>query len=180
MAQSTPWQKPVDAGIPAKKSNRIQFLIGGFLILAAIGFLIISGTMSGARFFITVDDLMTSSTYVDQSVRISGVVLGDTIVYDAQNLTLEFTIANVPTEFDDLGTALHIAANNPEATRLQVRVENQVKPDLLRHEAQAILTGALGTDGVFYASELNLKCPTRFIEGMPENLRDDGTLEQGA
>ena len=44
-------------------------------------------------------------------------------------------------------------------------------PDLLQHEAQAILTGALGVDGVFYASELLLKCPSRFEESTgPEGL----------
>jgi cytochrome c-type biogenesis protein CcmE len=38
---------------------------------------------------------------------------------------------------------------------------------LLRDEAQAIMTGKMGADGVFYATELNLKCPTRFEEAQP-------------
>jgi cytochrome c-type biogenesis protein CcmE len=177
MSQSAAWQKPVNSPALSQKSSRIPFIVGGIPILAAIVFLIMSSTLSGARFFITVDELMTDAIYVDQSVRVSGVVLGDTIVYDAQTLTIEFTVAHVPNEFDDLGSALHLAANNPQATRMQVRVENQVKPDLLRHEAQAIMTGTLGADGVFHATELNLKCPTRFIEGMPDSLRDDGILE---
>ena len=37
-------------------------------------------------------------------------------------------------------------------------------PDLLQHEAQAIMTGRLGDDGVFYADELLLKCPSRYEE----------------
>jgi cytochrome c-type biogenesis protein CcmE len=40
-------------------------------------------------------------------------------------------------------------------------------PDLLRHEAQAIVTGRIGADGVFYADELLLKCPTRYEEDIP-------------
>jgi cytochrome c-type biogenesis protein CcmE len=40
-------------------------------------------------------------------------------------------------------------------------------PDLLRHEAQAILTGRMDTDGVFQAEELLLKCPTRYEEEIP-------------
>jgi cytochrome c-type biogenesis protein CcmE len=43
-----------------------------------------------------------------------------------------------------------------------------VKPDLLRNEAQAIMTGKMGEDGVFYAEELLLKCPTRYEEYQPE------------
>jgi cytochrome c-type biogenesis protein CcmE len=41
------------------------------------------------------------------------------------------------------------------------------RPDLLRDEAQAIVTGHLGEDGVFYADELLLKCPTRYQEEVP-------------
>jgi cytochrome c-type biogenesis protein CcmE len=41
------------------------------------------------------------------------------------------------------------------------------RPDLLRHEAQAIVTGRMGEDGVFYADELLLKCPTRYEEEIP-------------
>ncbi|MCX6070310.1 MAG: cytochrome c maturation protein CcmE [Chloroflexi bacterium] len=37
----------------------------------------------------------------------------------------------------------------------------------LRDEAQAILTGRMGDDGVFQASELLLKCPTRYEEEIP-------------
>jgi cytochrome c-type biogenesis protein CcmE len=40
-------------------------------------------------------------------------------------------------------------------------------PDLLRHEAQAIVTGRVGADGVFEADELLLKCPTRYEEEVP-------------
>mgnify|MGYP003349956457 CR=1 FL=1 len=38
----------------------------------------------------------------------------------------------------------------------------------LRNEAQAIMTGKLGEDGVFYAEELLLKCPTKYEEAVPE------------
>ena len=54
---------------------------------------------------------------------------------------------------------------------LRVIVEDAAMPDLLRHEAQAILTGALGRDGEFEATELLLKCPSRFEESTaPEGL----------
>jgi cytochrome c-type biogenesis protein CcmE len=41
------------------------------------------------------------------------------------------------------------------------------KPDLMRDEAQAIITGHLGGDGVFQADELLLKCPTKYEEAVP-------------
>jgi cytochrome c-type biogenesis protein CcmE len=38
---------------------------------------------------------------------------------------------------------------------------------LLKNEAQAIDTGKLGQDGVVYADELLLKCPTRYEQDVP-------------
>jgi cytochrome c-type biogenesis protein CcmE len=170
MAQAT-WEKPTNIEVPARlggRSNRLKFLIGGLLILAAVAYLIISGTVTGARFFITVDELVKDSAYVGQTVRISGAVLGDSIHYDSEKLLIEFTIANIPQQFDNLAVALHDAVSDQKVTRLQVRVENQVKPDLLQHEAQAILTGKLDENGVFQATELLLKCPSRFQEDGPD------------
>lgn len=169
---TTTWEKgavsvPPRRAVSAGQAGRLKFLIGGLLILGAVGYLIVSGTLTGARFFISVDELLSKPDYVGQTVRITGAVLGDSITYDEQTLTIEFTIANVQEPFDDLALALHQAVNNPDASRIAVRVENQVMPELLQNEAQAILTGQLDSNGVFHATELNLKCPSRFIEGGP-------------
>ena len=66
-----------------------------------------------------------------------------------------------------LAMALNQAVNDPTRTRMQV-VYYGVMPDLLQNEAQAIMTGHLGEDGVFVADELLLKCPTRYDEAVPE------------
>jgi cytochrome c-type biogenesis protein CcmE len=168
MAQVT-WEKPSAGQAPPRpgRSNRLKFLIGGLIILAAVAYLIVSGMSAGARFYQTIDELVTNPANSGRNIRVAGVVLGDTIQYDAQNLVLTFTVANVPENFENLAEALHLATLNPEANRVQVRVEGQVKPDLLRHEAQAIMTGRLGEDGIFRATELSLKCPTRFEEAQP-------------
>ena len=174
MAQAT-WEKGASVVLPRKKqSERLKFLIGGVLILGAVIYLIVNGTLAGARYFITVDDLVGNSEYVGQTVRVSGSVIGETIHYDAENLLIEFTIAHVEEPYDDLAQALYEAAHNPNASRVQVRVENQVKPELLQPEAQAILTGTLDENGVFHATELNLKCPSRFVEGGPSQAEISG------
>lgn len=170
MAQAT-WEKPADTALPGAKPTfspeRLKFLIGGLLILGAVAVLIITSTISGAQYFISVNQIKSDPAYVGQTVRVTGAVLGDTIVYDGENLVLDFTIVAIPDQYGDLADALEGAVNNPDAQRLQVHLENEVKPDLLVHRAQAILTGHLGEDGIFYADELLLKCPSRFIEGGP-------------
>ncbi|MDA1329553.1 MAG: cytochrome c maturation protein CcmE [Chloroflexi bacterium] len=158
--------------IPRNPARR-KFLIGGFTILAAVIFLIITSTAAGAQFFYTVDELgARGADAVGKPVRIAGAVLGDSIEYDPKTLTLTFTIVHMPADSElvndegGLAKALYTAVEDESRTRLQVEYVG-VKPDLLRHEAQAILTGRLGEDGIFYADELLLRCPTRYEEALP-------------
>jgi cytochrome c-type biogenesis protein CcmE len=156
-----------------KFGGRFKFIIGGLLIAAAIIYLIISSTKANAQYFFTLDELKSrGSSIVGQNVRISGAVIGDSIQYDPQSLALHFTVANVPAnnkEIEDQGglaVVLHAAVTDPSRTRMQV-VYYGPKPDLLRDEAQAIMTGHMGDDNIFYADELLLKCPTRYEEAVP-------------
>ncbi|MEW6085949.1 MAG: cytochrome c maturation protein CcmE [Chloroflexota bacterium] len=151
-----------------------KFVIGGLLILGAVVFLIANATTGSAQYFMTVDELMAKGPeVVDKNLRVSGAVIGDTIQYDPSTLTLTFEVAHVPAEQAELedegglAEALHEAVIDPSRARMTV-VYVGVKPDLLRHEAQAIVTGSLGPDGNFYAEELLLKCPTRYEEAVPE------------
>jgi cytochrome c-type biogenesis protein CcmE len=66
-----------------------------------------------------------------------------------------------------LAKVLSEAVNDPTRQRVAV-VYNGPKPDLLRGEAQAIMTGKMGADGIFYADELLLKCPTRYEQALPD------------
>lgn len=156
-----------------KSGGRTKFLVGGVLMLAAVVFLIVTNLTSQQEYFMTINELMSrQGELAGRNLRVSGVVIGDTIEYDGQ--TLSFTVAHIPdsaAEIDDeggLAEVLHQAVNEEGTARVQVVLYDQPMPDLLQHEAQAIVTGTLGDDGVFYADELLLKCPTRYEEAVPE------------
>jgi cytochrome c-type biogenesis protein CcmE len=151
-----------------------KFVFGGLLILGAVVFLIVSSTRATQEYFLTVDELNAKgSSIVDKNLRVSGAVVGDTIQYDANSLTLSFEVAHVPGDNKTLETegglavALHQAVIDPSRSRMKVVYVGPM-PDLLRNEAQAIMTGHLGEDGVFYAEELLLKCPTKYEEAVPQ------------
>lgn len=155
-------------------AGRSKFIVGGLLIVAAIIYLIVSSTQASAQYFLTVEELQAKGSSVSgRDLRISGAVIGDTIQYDAQTLTLRFTVAHIPGDNDEveaqggLAQVLHDAVMDASRPRLQVVYEG-VKPDLLRDEAQAIMTGRIGEDGLFYADELLLKCPTKYEEAVPQ------------
>lgn len=156
--------------------NRAKFIFGGLLIVAAIVYLIVTSTQASAQYFVTVDELAAKGNNVlDRDVRVSGAVIGDSIQYDPQTLTLTFTVAHVPGDNKEieaqggLSAVLHAAVTDPNRTRLQVLYVGP-KPDLLRDEAQAIMTGKLADDGVFHADELLLKCPTKYQEDVPNQV----------
>ncbi|MGB9641240.1 MAG: cytochrome c maturation protein CcmE, partial [Anaerolineales bacterium] len=87
----------INKGLPKKQPNRTKFLIGAFLIIAAIVYLIVSSTQANAQYFMTVEELQAKQKQVGgRDVRVSGAVIGDTIQYDPQTLTLTFEVANVP------------------------------------------------------------------------------------
>jgi cytochrome c-type biogenesis protein CcmE len=173
------WEKDVLLGQErrvAKRSGRWKFLIIGVAILGAIAYLLFSSTLVGARYYVTVDDLLNDPGMLGKTVRVSGAVDGDPI-FNQQTHELHFVVANIPNDNDTirqqggLARVLYMAVNDPNATRLQVIAYETDIPDLLQHEAQAIMSGKLQqVDGqyVFYAEEITLKCPTKYQEDVPQ------------
>ncbi|MBL8132943.1 MAG: cytochrome c maturation protein CcmE [Anaerolineae bacterium] len=164
------WEKPRQPAAPSRKINaeRLKLYAGLALIAAVLVFVIVNGTVNNARYFISISALLEDPTFVGKTVRVSGAVVGSSIAYDAENLIIDFTVADFDESTTDLVSALHEAVVNPNTARIQVHVENMVKPDLLIDEAQAIMTGTLDADGTFYATEVLLKCPSRYEEAVPE------------
>jgi cytochrome c-type biogenesis protein CcmE len=153
--------------------GRSKFIIGGVLILAAVIYLIVTATQANAEYFMTIDELKAQGQGVlGKNLRVSGAVVGDTIQYDPQSLTLSFEVAQVPGDNREveaqggLAAVLHAAVLDPKRSRIQV-VYAGAMPDLLKDEAQAIMTGQLDSAGVFHADELLLKCPTKYQEAVP-------------
>ncbi|OQX65233.1 MAG: hypothetical protein B5M51_01335 [Anaerolinea sp. 4484_236] len=151
-----------------------KFIIGGLLIVAAVIYLIASSTSASAEYFMTIEEVRAQQNdIVGKSLRISGAVLGDTINYDPDTLTISFTVAHVTGDNDEiesnggLAKVLHDAVREEGTPRLDV-IYSGAMPDLLKDEAQAIMTGHIEADGIFYADELLLKCPTKYEEAVPD------------
>ncbi len=137
------------------KNNRWKFVVGGLLLVAAIGYLVVNAMSGSTQLYKTVDEFYAEqSRLVGRDLRVSGYVLGDTVKYtqiDSTNSRLEFDIVD-----------------NPAAPgqRLHIIVLNEPKPDLLQEQAQALVEGSADQMGNFTANPggLFLKCPTRYEE----------------
>lgn len=161
--------------IPSKQERGIpkKFIAGFIVIAAAVIYLIISSTQANAEYFLTVNEVLArKAELTGKNIRLSGVVLGDSIHYDPDTLTLTFTIAHITGNNVDLekagglAAALHEAAIDPSRKKINI-VYKGMKPDLMKDEAQAIVTGMLAADGTFTANEVLMKCPTKYEQAVP-------------
>ena len=133
-----------------RKPGRAKFIVGFLLIMGAVVYLIATILPSTAQYFLTVSEFWDRApTLGNRAVRVSGQVIGTSIQVDAQALTVSFQIVDDEAAPD---RPLMVTYSGP-------------KPDLLREEASAIVEGRLGEDGVFYADNVLLKCPSRYEEG---------------
>jgi len=160
------------------KSNRLKFFIGGGLFLVAVVFMVISATRATAEFFMTVGEVLEADQDLQgQNLRISGAVIGESIHFDSTTGQLQFIIAHIPGDQGEIRAAgglsyvLHQAVSDPHNPRLNILYRG-APPDMLRDEAQAILTGTLDPEGVFLAEELLLKCPSKYEEAVPNQVEN--------
>jgi cytochrome c-type biogenesis protein CcmE len=131
---------------------RAKFLIGGVVIAAAVIYLIVSSISSSAQYYLTVKEVKQKGASMSgRNLRVSGYVIGDSIAYNPQASNLSFNIVDSHEELS--------ATTKVDTLKI---VYTGPKPDLLQHEAQAIAEGKLNADGTFVASNLLLKCPTRY------------------
>ncbi|HNS02745.1 MAG TPA: cytochrome c maturation protein CcmE [Anaerolineae bacterium] len=132
--------------LEAKPANRkFKFLIGAVVIFVAIGFLVFNAMSSAGAYYMTVPELTAQAEqYVGKNVRVSGVVIDESVDYNASELILRFSIG-------EEGNQLPIYFHGP-------------RPDNFVRAAEAIVEGKLGEDGVLYANSLLLKCPSRYEE----------------
>lgn len=136
---------------------RARFIIGGVIIAVAVVYLIASSLHSSAQYYLTVKELNDKGASMSgRNLRVSGFVIGESIVYNPQSSSLSFDIVDT---HDELMAGI-------KTTTLKIKYTGP-KPDLLQNEAQAIAEGKLDPDGTFTASNLLLKCPTRYQDQLP-------------
>jgi cytochrome c-type biogenesis protein CcmE len=126
-----------------KAGGKWKFLLGGILILGAIAFVTVSSFQSNAIYYLTLKELNAQrSTLVGQPIRINAPLDQSSIAFDDKTLTLRFTLK-------DGDLALPV-------------VYKGVVPDTMGQGESIVAEGRLGEDGVFQASTILVKCPSKY------------------
>ena len=123
--------------------GRLKFFIGGAIIFVVLAWLIVTNIGGASAQYLSVEELLAQGPS-DQMVRVSGLVLGETIDWDPQRLVLRFEIAD-------------------EGGSIPVMYEG-ARPDMFRDGAQVVVEGKHSSNDVFQANALLLKCPSKYVE----------------
>ena len=135
---TTATMTPPRGGLAGKK-----FILGGIVILAMVGFLVVSGLQATSVYYLTVNEARTQlKPGGTQVVRINGVADLKSVKWDAQNLNLAFDIV--------------------EGDRRMPVLYHGVMPDTFQQSESVVVEGTLSTNGVFDARTLLVKCPSRY------------------
>ncbi|MEA4813136.1 MAG: cytochrome c maturation protein CcmE [Anaerolineaceae bacterium] len=160
-----------------KKKANLKLIIGGLIIAAAVIYLAVSSTLANVNYFMTVSELLSQKQELaGKNIRMSGAIIGSSIVYDPQKMDLQFQVAEIPGDYKvieqrgGLAKVLSEAVKDPTLPRLSVHYKGP-KPDLMKNEAQAIVTGSLDQNGVFQAAELLMKCPSKYEASLPDQSK---------
>ena len=136
-------EEPHIGPIPKRK---FKFVVGGVVILLAMAFLIYQGVRAGGAYYITLAEMVArGDAIVGDMVRVEAVVDKESVEYDTRNIVLRFDMV------DDQGNRMPV-------------VYHDVMPDLFMKSTSVIVEGRVNENGVFEASNILVKCPSKYEE----------------
>lgn len=126
-----------------RKGPPTKVLAVGLVAVAAIVYLVFFGMQGATVYSLTIPELLAKGPEaVGQGLRVTGMLDGESVSFDPQAVLLSFNLVS-------------------EGQTLPV-VHKGVKPDNMRDDAEVIVEGKLRADGIFEASSLMFKCPSKY------------------
>lgn len=120
------------------RARRVKLLVGGVVILAALGYLVYGGMQSAVVYFVTPTELRAQGAdAVGKALRLGGMVEAGSLVWDPRTLSLSFRLTD--------GT-----------TTVPV-VHTGTPPDLFAEGQGAVVEGRVTEDGTFQAQTIMAK-----------------------
>jgi cytochrome c-type biogenesis protein CcmE len=127
-------------------------VIGVVLAAVLVGWLVFDG-LSSETYFFTVDEAVAKGdTIVGSEMRVKGRVVKGSIEGHEGTVGRDFTISHK-------GETIRVTYN-------------KALPDTFQAETEVVATGTLNATGTLKASEVMVKCPSRY-EGNPEAQHPD-------
>jgi cytochrome c-type biogenesis protein CcmE len=126
-------------------SNRVKFILGAAVLVAAMGYFAFQAFQSAAVYYLTVSELhQRGPTAEGRTVRVNGNLVVGSFVREPDSTLASFSITD-------------------GAETLEAMVDGVV-PDLFFNEhSELILEGIYTARGVFESHNVIVKCPSKYI-----------------
>ena len=130
-------------GLEESEIMKKRLLIGGGIILVALVYLLYLSFGSSVSYYVTVSEFFSrSDELLDTNIRVAGKVAGTSIDWNADDLELMFTIT-------EGGKNMPVIYNGPQ-------------PSGFKAGSTILVEGKYDSNNVFRASQLILKCPSKY------------------
>jgi len=120
-----------------------KYLIGGAIVLLAVIYLLYLSFGSSVSYYVTISEFYDRIIELeDTNIRVAGVITENSIEWDAEEVELKFIIT--------------------EGGKNMPIVYNGAQPAGFKAGSNLLVEGKYGSDGVFQATQLILKCPSKY------------------
>jgi cytochrome c-type biogenesis protein CcmE len=123
--------------------KQLKFVIGSIIIVAAIGYLVVTGISKTSVYYLTVSELISKGDSVfGQGIRVEGKVMDGSIKKDPSALKVDFKITD-------------------SSKDISVHYEGVI-PDLFKDGRDVVVEGKYTREGIFVAHTLLTSCPSKY------------------
>ncbi len=141
MATASVPEVQIDKGILPRQT---KLLLGAFVILGAIGFIVFNSLQGTQQYFLTLSEMKAKGDLAAREVvRVGGNLAPNTTKIDTKNVTAQFTLT------DEQNNVLPVYYKG-------------VLPDTFEKSTQVIAEGKVDKNGTFQASLVLAKCPSKY------------------
>ena len=120
-----------------------RYLIGGAIVVLAVGYLLYMSFGSAVTYYVTVSELLEKgSEPYDMDIRVRGTVVDGSIEWNAEEVELKFTLA--------------------EGDATLPVIYKDARPDGFKAGVDILVEGRYHSDGIFRASTILTKCPSKY------------------
>ncbi|MFC1928578.1 cytochrome c maturation protein CcmE [Chloroflexota bacterium] len=120
-----------------------RYLIGGLILIIVVGYLFYLSFGSSVSYYVTVSEFFDRVVELnDTNVRVAGMIADSPIDWNAEDLELRFSV----TEGGETMTVIYQGA----------------KPSGFKAGSNILVEGEYHSDGIFRASQLIMKCPSKY------------------
>jgi cytochrome c-type biogenesis protein CcmE len=139
----------------------VRFGIAIAVIVAALSYLAFTGIQESKSYYVTVKELrgMGEQSH-SKRLRVAGLVVPGSI--RRQGTGADF-------QLDELGLKLQVAYRGSEPP-----------PDTFKDNAQALVEGSYGSDGIFHAKQIQAKCASKYAPAAAGQSTSAGEMQPAA